>query len=677
MKKVAILMACCACTSYGRRVQSSTETLRSSRHEGNPRESKATDVVSKSRSDWRVSADAAQRHFIAFIPPGPRAPTPAGKSRGFTFRPVVTERLKRGGHYMSRMVSSPDVPADALRPSVAGEVVDQVSGLVSKAGGAAGTAVDQLTGVAGNLVDVAAAAAREAARQANDATGSLVDQVTVLAGKANSAAGSTFGLASDMVGSMPTMGSTTMISTLDRVSSAVSTAGIAAGAAVNAAGEETASAAAAALSGVRTAAAAVSATLPTEIQALLQSDDPNVRTATTALLVSVPIAAAAAIAAEIKESQGWFSGMPPSLYSSKITEADPLRRKTIELARSVGSDSPETIATLNEYAVAISNYGHQDEAELYMQQVLEFRNQTLGPEHPDTLKALNDYAGILNKLGRQAEAEAVMKGALEIRRKVLGPEDPITLAALNDYADTLGDLGRLGEADTLYKYVLDLSRRVLGPDHPETLRALRKYAGSDSGNYTGLLEFLNVMDTLSAEVPKLLSEEPNWDMFAKDFKVTDGSGVEVSGLDANKLLLQLLRRMREEFKEFVVDDEIQIVERQHEDGQGASHKFDPFLVARGIVELRLPLGPRKLPVDIEAETVFHIDDKHQVDYVHIEKLFLNGRQIKLLPGLKLSDDPSTILEKLRLWAQDIAEVQLLLVLRAARVLLSPDPTVTP
>jgi tetratricopeptide (TPR) repeat protein/tRNA A-37 threonylcarbamoyl transferase component Bud32 len=145
--------------------------------------------------------------------------------------------------------------------------------------------------------------------------------------------------------------------------------------------------------------------------------------------------------------------------------------------QAVGEDGPETLLSLNNYAGSLKAQGRFQEAEPLFQRVLEQSRRTLGEEHPDTISALCNYASALQLLGRATEAEPLFKLALDQRRSVLGADHPDTMRSMNEYAYVLYLLGRAQEAEPLLQSALDQCRQVLGEDHPVTLLSLNNYAG--------------------------------------------------------------------------------------------------------------------------------------------------------------------------------------------------------
>jgi tetratricopeptide (TPR) repeat protein len=158
-------------------------------------------------------------------------------------------------------------------------------------------------------------------------------------------------------------------------------------------------------------------------------------------------------------------------------EAEPLYKQALEQFRKVlGDDDPETITALNNYAGALKFLGRAKEAEPLYKQALEQFRKALGEDDSHTIACLNNYAGVLEELGRAQEAEPLRRQALQQYRKVFGVDHPDTITALNNYAFVLKSLGRTEEAAPLYEQALEQCRKVLGEDHPDTITSLNNYA---------------------------------------------------------------------------------------------------------------------------------------------------------------------------------------------------------
>ena len=81
--------------------------------------------------------------------------------------------------------------------------------------------------------------------------------------------------------------------------------------------------------------------------------------------------------------------------------------------------------------------GRMKEAEPLFAEALRLRREELGERHPDTITSLNNYAVALQALGRMDEAEPIYAEALRLRREVLGERHPDTLSSLSVYASAL------------------------------------------------------------------------------------------------------------------------------------------------------------------------------------------------------------------------------------------------
>jgi len=187
--------------------------------------------------------------------------------------------------------------------------------------------------------------------------------------------------------------------------------------------------------------------------------------------------------------------------------------------------------------------------------------------------------------------------------------------------------------------------------------------GRDNTHKEELLKFESVLETLKADIPMILHEEPKWDIFADDFQVIDRKHAKHQGLGANQLLLRLLHRT---CKELAVRDDVH-VEDEHEIIVSPStiEPLNPILVVDGaeveakwkvVLEvlknpLRAHFGfPRQYSrIDIEAHTVFHLNDDRQVDYVHINKWLANGHEVHSWPKVHLTDDHAHNLNRIRDW----------------------------
>ena len=98
--------------------------------------------------------------------------------------------------------------------------------------------------------------------------------------------------------------------------------------------------------------------------------------------------------------------------------------------------------------------GRYDKAISLLRQKLEARERTLGTDDPYTLTTINSLALLYKAQGSYREAEPLYKRALEASERALGREHPFTVATANSLASLYEAQGRRGEAEQLYKRAL-------------------------------------------------------------------------------------------------------------------------------------------------------------------------------------------------------------------------------
>jgi tetratricopeptide (TPR) repeat protein len=143
----------------------------------------------------------------------------------------------------------------------------------------------------------------------------------------------------------------------------------------------------------------------------------------------------------------------------------------------LGKEHPDTLASMNNVAQALSGQGKYAEAEAMHRETLALR-EVSGKEHPHTLTSMHNLALALSDQGKYEEAEAMHRETLALREKVLGKEHPDTLASVSCLAYTLQHQHQYEEALLLYKRACTGYLDVLGPNHPTTRACLDLYASA-------------------------------------------------------------------------------------------------------------------------------------------------------------------------------------------------------
>ena len=86
----------------------------------------------------------------------------------------------------------------------------------------------------------------------------------------------------------------------------------------------------------------------------------------------------------------------------------------------MGSDHPDTLTRINNYAMLLKDRGHHDEAEVLYREALTTSRRIHGDMHPDTLTSVHNMAVLLQQQGRLDAAEVHFREALAGRQIALG-----------------------------------------------------------------------------------------------------------------------------------------------------------------------------------------------------------------------------------------------------------------
>ena len=150
-------------------------------------------------------------------------------------------------------------------------------------------------------------------------------------------------------------------------------------------------------------------------------------------------------------------------FETQLTE-----RRTV-----LGSEHPETLATMSALAYLYSEKRRFDEALNLAEQVMVVRNKVLGREHPDTLTSVINLAVLYRRQGQLTKAEALFQQVLYIREKTLGPDHESTLDTVISLGYIYDDQGRLEEAESMYHRAINVKKQ-LDRDRLWALKAVAK-----------------------------------------------------------------------------------------------------------------------------------------------------------------------------------------------------------
>lgn len=204
------------------------------------------------------------------------------------------------------------------------------------------------------------------------------------------------------------------------------------------------------------------------------------------------------------------------------------------------------------------------------------------------------------------------------------------------------DLDRV--VDRVLDRVLDrASDRVLEPVWSQTgwiLPQARRKAG-----------LFDARDGLQADLPAILSREPNWEYVAGDFKLIDQTGFTVQiGLTPTKALLYLLRQLHNGLTGTPLRDKL-LVQTEKTFEPGPDGAPEPVLMAQWTLEIELnkesqgldistleelrsvylPFIPQDygLPILVAGKFMFNFNKDRELDSMKVDSWSINGNELML------------------------------------------------
>jgi serine/threonine protein kinase len=165
------------------------------------------------------------------------------------------------------------------------------------------------------------------------------------------------------------------------------------------------------------------------------------------------------------------------LRDGRIAEARKLYEQVSEQrAQQLGPDHRDTLTTLHDLAWTYLSAGETADAIEQLERLRDRQSENLGPDHPDMLRTLNHLAWAYRTAGRTADAIPLFEHVRERELRQFGPNHPGTLATLNNLAVSYENAGRIADAVALLEQVRERAVKHLGPDDPGTLNTLNNLA---------------------------------------------------------------------------------------------------------------------------------------------------------------------------------------------------------
>jgi tetratricopeptide (TPR) repeat protein len=112
----------------------------------------------------------------------------------------------------------------------------------------------------------------------------------------------------------------------------------------------------------------------------------------------------------------------------------------------------------------------------HLERAHELRQAHLGTDHPDTLASMQSLAEAYLVVDRHREAIALLQRRLEIGKARLGPDHPETLGFMASLAIAYRQAGRWDICVPLLEQVVDKCRAICGPTHIRTLSTMHNLA---------------------------------------------------------------------------------------------------------------------------------------------------------------------------------------------------------
>ena len=138
--------------------------------------------------------------------------------------------------------------------------------------------------------------------------------------------------------------------------------------------------------------------------------------------------------------------------------------------RRLGPNAPEVFRAQDSVAFMRQIAGRSDAESLALaRSAAKGLARTLGPDHPDTLASRRHLGLSLMSAGRAAEAVALHEDTVKAKERVLGAVHRETLLSRADLAEAYMVVGRTAEAVALLESTLTARESTLGPDHPDAL----------------------------------------------------------------------------------------------------------------------------------------------------------------------------------------------------------------
>lgn len=142
-----------------------------------------------------------------------------------------------------------------------------------------------------------------------------------------------------------------------------------------------------------------------------------------------------------------------------------------------GENHPDTLSTLSNYALYLSNIGNNQEAEGYYQQVYEKSTVIYGEHHSETMMVLLNLGVLyMENKERLSEAERIFHKLLITSKEVSNEENPLIDKVLSNIGCLYNEQGKYKEAEEILNDLYQRRLKNYGENHSDTILTLHNLA---------------------------------------------------------------------------------------------------------------------------------------------------------------------------------------------------------
>jgi hypothetical protein len=167
------------------------------------------------------------------------------------------------------------------------------------------------------------------------------------------------------------------------------------------------------------------------------------------------------------------------------------------------------------------------------------------------------------------------------------------------------------------------------------------------------------VDKLKSDLLAIFKRQPHWKNIAKYIALTDHLGYALYGLDDNKWLSKILRRMASTFvvKDFKIDfAEDHLIESLWKNGKMKKEIHQPgqSLLAQWTIKLDTKKSwfSSARPIVLEGETNFRFNNYGQLVFAQVDNCFVDGLAVMLWPDVSTRQNLKTNMQKIGEWIED-------------------------